>query len=110
MFMGVLERVSNLFEIGHDRCQIQTCSFGMTLAKRAIGGVFHDEKRNVILSDAEIEHAHDVGVQESYNAGFIDETFNISLLCEPHLEHLDGGDASITDVLAEKYVPETALP
>ena len=60
--MRILQCLGHLLNERKDRGERQTGAFGEALAQCSIGGVFHDQKRRLVLQ-AKLEHANDMGMR-----------------------------------------------
>src|SRR5579875_3749328 len=64
--VSIAQRLCQLPEIAQYGCQWNALPTRVTLAQRAIGGIFHDQKR-VAIFDLKVEQAHNMGMGQCGN-------------------------------------------
>src|SRR6266568_1438352 len=116
VIMRILQGPSYLIRIDHYGVQGQACSLRMTSAQGAIGGIGDDQERGIVLANAKSEKLGNVGMLEIEGAGFIDELseflhhfLEVDVVSKVRLDHFDGSESLVMDMLAQVDLAEGAL-
>jgi len=106
LVMSILQASCKLFDVSNNSSEGDDCTFWMSLAQRAVRGIIHDEKRDIITPNSKIYQGYNMGVLETNNSGFIDKLLKITH-GEMGFKYLDRRLRMVTTMLSKKDFPKT---
>src|SRR2546429_779720 len=95
--------------ICHDSRKRQSRTFGMECTQSTMRSIFHDQNRDIIGPNTEVQQRHDVGMLQAHRTSLIDKCLQFSRICEACVKHLHRRQSVIAYMLSQIYLT-TAAP
>src|SRR6266567_5161691 len=110
LIVGILQSLSDLFDVGDDHWEGEDAPFGMVLAQCPTRGIAHDQERGAI-DDIEIKDAHDMGVFEAGDGvSLLLETLHFAPVGKARVQDFDGSGGTQTQMFAQVDFCEATSP
>src|SRR5579883_274109 len=109
LIVGVLQRAGDLLDVGDDERERQGNAPGVSLAKRAVGSVLHDQEWSGI-GHAKVEDAHDMGMHQVSNGLRLGQEMVHHVGGQLRVQDFNSGLRFEIEMLSQVHVSKAAAP